>query len=38
MITKPKIELKAMKAKEVPLEKLKFPLLAQLKYDGSLLK
>lgn len=26
--------MKAMKAKEVPLHKLKFPMLAQLKYDG----
>ncbi len=34
MITKPKIKIKAMKAKEVPFEKLKFPLIAQLKYDG----
>ena len=34
MITLPKIEIKAMKAKEIPLEKLKFPLIAQLKYDG----
>ena len=34
MIKIPKIEIKAMKAKEVSLEKLKFPLIAQLKYDG----
>ena len=34
MIKIPKIEIKAMKAKEVPLEKLKFPYIAQLKYDG----
>ena len=34
MIKIPKIDLKAMKAKEVPLEKLIFPMLAQLKYDG----
>lgn len=34
MITKPKIELKAMKAKEVPFEKLVFPMFAQLKFDG----
>lgn len=34
MITKPKIEIKAMKAKEVPFEKLTFPMLAQLKFDG----
>jgi ATP-dependent DNA ligase len=30
----PKIDLKAMKAKEVPLEKLSFPMIAQLKFDG----
>jgi len=34
MITLPKVEIKAMKAKEVPLEKLEFPLIAQLKFDG----
>lgn len=34
MIKIPKIDIKAMKAKEVPLEKLVFPMLAQLKYDG----
>jgi DNA ligase-1 len=34
MIKHPKIELKAMKAKEVPFEKLVFPMLAQLKFDG----
>lgn len=34
MITKPKINIKAMKAKEVPFEKLVFPMLAQLKFDG----
>lgn len=34
MITKPKIEIKAMKAKEVPLAKLQFPMIAQLKFDG----
>lgn len=34
MIKKPKIDIKAMKAKEVPLNKLVFPMLAQLKFDG----
>lgn len=34
MITLPKIDIKAMKAKEVPLDKLVFPMIAQLKYDG----
>lgn len=34
MIKTPKIDIKAMKAKEVPFEKLVFPMFAQLKFDG----